>query len=80
MDSTLFHYRKLSTTEALSSITTILNEIKKFHGVFTLLWHNSYLNEDDVPGIRRFYTDLLNLIKADKPEVLTGLGILDRYN
>ena len=80
MDSTLFHNRKLSTSEALSSITTILNEIKKFHGVFTLLWHNSYLNEDDVPGIRRFYTDLLNLIKADKPEVLTGLGILDRYN
>ena len=80
MDSTLFHYRKLSTMEAMNSITTILNEIKKFNGVFTLLWHNSYLNDNDVPGISTFYKELLVLVKKEKPEVLTGFEILNRFS
>lgn len=80
MDSTLFQYRKLTTKDAMSSIDDILSEIKKFNGVFTLLWHNSYLNEDDVPGIKVFYSDLLKRVMDEKPLVLTGLEIVDRYN
>jgi hypothetical protein len=79
MDSTLFQYRKLTTKEAMSSIEGILDEIKKFNGVFTLLWHNSYLNEDDVPGIENFYINLLQRIMNEKPVVVTGLEIIDRY-
>jgi hypothetical protein len=79
MDSTLFHNRRLSIADATESIMTILEEIKRFNGVFTLLWHNSYFNESEVPGITNFYYDLLNLIIAEKPEISTGLKIVARY-
>lgn len=80
MDSTLFQYRKLSTAQAMSSVKTLVGEIKKFNGVFTLLWHNSYLNEDDVPGINQFYIDLLTLLAAENPEISTGSGIIEKYD
>ncbi|MCX6254819.1 MAG: hypothetical protein NTV31_10130, partial [Bacteroidia bacterium] len=79
MDSTLFHNRKLSIDDARESMMTILEEIKRFNGVFTLLWHNSYFNESEVPGITNFYFDLLNIIIAEKPEISTGLKIVARY-
>ncbi|HUX59159.1 MAG TPA: polysaccharide deacetylase family protein [Bacteroidales bacterium] len=79
MDSTLFYYRKLSTEEATEAVSTILKEIKKFNGVFTLLWHNSYFNESDVPGITDFYNNLLGSITAEKPEILTGLDIISKF-
>jgi hypothetical protein len=78
MDSTLFHNRNLSTEDALVSINNLLKEIIKFNGVFTLLWHNSYLNETEVPGIRNFYDNLLKKISAENPEIYTGLEIIDR--
>jgi len=80
MDSTLFHYRKLSLSEAMSSSEKIRDEVIRFNGVFTLLWHNSYFNEKEVPGITRFYSSLLENVMAEKPEVLTGLKIVQRLS
>ncbi len=80
MDSTLFHYRKLSLNEAMLSAEKIRDEVIRFNGVFTLLWHNSYFNEKEVPGVTRFYASLLQKIMAEKPEVLTGLQIVQRLS
>ena len=79
MDSSLFYYRKLPVEEAMESALTIIAEIKRFNGVFTLLWHNSYFNESEVPGITEFYYNLLGKIIAEKPEISTGLNIISRY-
>jgi len=43
MDGTLISYRKLPTEEATKTMTYSLNQVKKYNGVFVLLWHNSYM-------------------------------------
>ncbi len=64
MDTTLLHYRKLSFTEMEQSILHLIDEIKKFEGIFVLLWHNSNFDEYEFPGITKFYTRLLSIIKT----------------
>jgi len=80
MDSTLFHNRRLTIKTSMDAVITILGETIKFNGVFTLLWHNSYFNESDLPGITDFYYNLLEMIIAEKPEILTGLSIVKKCN
>ena len=78
MDATLFHYRRLSSDDAYNAIESLMDEICKFGGVFTLLWHNSYLLEKDIPGINKFYKNLLTEIMRKDPEVLSGGEIIMR--
>lgn len=80
MDSTLFHYRKLNYNDAYDAALKIAREIFKFNGVFTLLWHNHYLNDFEKPGISDFYKELLKDIMAFDPEPLTGLQITEKMN
>jgi hypothetical protein len=80
MDSMLFYNRNLTTEEALVSVKELLVEIKRFNGVFTLLWHNSYLNENDVPGIGLFYDNLLKFVVSEDPEISTGFEIIEKMN
>jgi len=78
MDSTFFYYRKLNFEEAKDSINTIIKETAKYNGVFTLLWHNSFFNEKELPGITKFYIELLSQIKSYEPESLLGSEIIKR--
>jgi len=78
MDATLFYYRKLNTTDALVKMEELISEVKRFNGVFSLLWHNGYFDEKITPGIRRFYEKLLERIHEDQPESMTGSEIIDR--
>jgi len=80
MDATLFFYRKLTFEDARRSVESLIAEVKKFNGVFTLLWHNSYLNEREQPGITKFYVDLLHQISNHDPESLLGVDIINRLN
>lgn len=80
MDTTLLHYRHLSNEALIESVSEIVKEIKKFNGVFTLLWHNSSLYENAKPGITKLYYDLLNKILAEQPEIYSGLEIIEKYN
>jgi hypothetical protein len=57
---------------------SLIKEIKKFNGVFTLLWHNSYLNENEKSGITEFYQNILEEVISEKAESLTGLEIIKR--
>lgn len=78
MDVTMFHYRKLNLQEAHKAICLIIEEIKKFNGVFTLLWHNDFFEDNKYPGISHFYDSLLHEISNKMPESLTGLEIAQR--
>ncbi len=77
MDGTLFGYRSLSFEQAKKSINEILEEIKKFNGLFTLLWHNDFFDEDLFPGITQFYENLLRDISKMHPENYTGKEIVE---
>lgn len=63
MDNTLLEYRGLSFDEAKNSINSLIDEVNSFNGVFTLLWHNSYFNEKQFPGITMFYKEILNIFE-----------------
>lgn len=78
MDVTLFQYRSLNFGEALQAIELLLNEIIRFHGVFSLLWHNGQGDEFMMPGIRGFLSEMLKMIAARTPESLLGHEIVQR--
>jgi len=79
MDATIFYYRKLGFVEAWNSIESIINEVKRFNGIFTLLWHNHYFDENELPGIKNFYLELLTKVSTLEPEAFTGLEIVKRF-
>ncbi len=78
MDNTLFDYRKLSYEKAHENIFKILNEIDNFGGVFTLLWHNNYLDDLEMPGIRSFYRSIIEKIAAHKAVAISCKEIIFR--
>ena len=80
MDVTMFGYRRLNFGEIMETTTRLLNEVTRFHGVFTLLWHNGQGDEFLIPGIRSFYRSLLAMITERRPESLLGNEILRRMH
>jgi len=72
MDVTLFAYQKYSYVEAFQKCQSLIDEVQKFGGIFSLLWHNSYFEEEVTPGITKFYAELLNQIIKKNPINLTG--------
>ncbi len=76
MDCTLFDYRKLSYNQAFHSVISLINEIKKFGGIFTLLWHNSYFEERRYPGITNFYNQVLEELRRIDAVNITGREII----
>jgi hypothetical protein len=79
MDSTLFDYRKYSYIEAINSIKSLKEEVKRFGGIFSLLWHNSYFDEVKFLGITSFYSDILSELHSDNFESLTGNELIDIF-
>lgn len=80
MDVTLFHYRKYDFAEAMDAVNRLITEVRKFEGVFSLLWHNSFLNEETYPGIRSFYEELLDRLSSAMHQCETGERIIDRMD
>jgi peptidoglycan/xylan/chitin deacetylase (PgdA/CDA1 family) len=76
MDVTLFEYRKLNVSQAIENIRVLIDEITKFNGVFTLLWHNGYFDEAGRRGLRNFYEQLLSQVASRNPEKLSGREII----
>lgn len=80
MDATLFEYRKLNTEDTFKTAKTIIDEVAKFNGVFTLLWHNGYFDEIITPGITEFYKELLDYIHQQNPQSITGEEMIGHLN
>ena len=61
MDSTLYNskYMGLTKEESVFQVKSLINEIKKFNGVFTLLWHNTFFSEYKYTGWKEVYVQIL---------------------
>ncbi len=46
MEGTLQSYRELSPEDGLKKIISMIEAVKKHHGLFTILWHNSSFDYD----------------------------------
>lgn len=80
MDVTLFNYRKMNNEAALEAVNLLISEVKKHHGIFTLLWHNSFFDEELYPGITSTYEKILFTISKEQPRSITGKSLLDLLN
>jgi len=66
MDASLFDYQNLSMDEAMLRLNMLIKNTKKNNGLFVLLWHNSYFEEEMFSGIHKFYINLLNKFNEDE--------------
>jgi len=76
MDGTLFNYQKLDYMNAEKLLSNMLSEVIKFNGIFSMLWHNNFLNEIEYPGIESFYIKTIDKILSLSPLVQTGIEII----
>lgn len=75
MEGTHFYYRKLDLKSSRASVEALMEEVSKFNGVFSLLWHNHFFDEREIPGIVDHYTGILDLCKTKGMDGLTGRAI-----
>ena len=78
MDATLLGYRKLNFYQCKESIENMVQEVEKFNGIFALLWHNTFFDEDRYPGITEFYLKLLDYLRNEGLKGITGREIIER--
>lgn len=71
-------YRNLPYVEIGNCAMALIDEVRKFGGFFSMLWHNCRLDEFLYPGITDYYTNLLEDIIKLQPEALTGKELLGR--
>jgi len=67
MDSTLLEYRGLQSEVAKEAIMEMVAQVKRYRGVFTLLWHNSSLYDLVHPGVSAVFRDIIKEICAEDP-------------
>ena len=80
MDVTHFLKRGLDLEQSRESVRALSSEVVKFNGVFSLLWHNSFFNEREFPGITDHYIWILDHLKSLGIDGLTGREIISRMN
>lgn len=80
MDVSLFDYRKLNYREAKECIIDIITKVKKYNGVLTLLFHPETFDEEERPGITKFYESILDLISNHNFQVLLPMEFLEQMN
>jgi hypothetical protein len=62
MDTTLLEYMYTPVESIMEAVEPVLREVMKFHGNFSLLWHNCNLDEGAYPGVSNLYRQLMKHI------------------
>jgi hypothetical protein len=78
MDVTLFYYQNYNLAEAKQAVHSILEEVCKFNGLFTVLWHNGFNNEKKIRGITEFYEGLIRDVTEMGGEGIAGSDLVKR--
>ncbi len=78
MDVTHFYHRKMNFEQSRAAIEELSAEVVKFNGVFSFLWHNSFFNEAEFPGITKHYIALLDHFHSLGMKGITGKEIIER--
>lgn len=76
MDGSLFNYQNLTPEEGFQRIRDMINSVRKYQGVFILLWHNSSLDDLKLPRWIRVYEETMeylekqNIFNAPAKEII----------
>lgn len=77
MEGTLFEYQGQGASRVGERFDQIADAVAEVGGVFTLLWHNSFLDELVYPGVRAVYEGLIRRL-AGRPAL--GMTVGDAVN
>lgn len=58
-------------------VGTVVSEIKKFHGLLTILWHNNYFSDFKYAGWREKYVSLIESSKINNAVFFTKSEVVD---
>ena len=78
MDATLHHpnYLQLAPSEILPALTPMFQEIERFGGVCTLLWHNDHFDPaNETTGPRQF-AELMQYLRSRNTAFVNGQDIM----
>lgn len=78
MDTTTLVHKKMTYDEIFNSTEILLEEVRKFGGVFSLLWHNTTFDETYNPNIVMFYEQLHHFFSQYNMQSLTTSEISDK--
>ncbi|WP_252234919.1 polysaccharide deacetylase family protein [Clostridium sp. CH2] len=69
---------ELSTDNSIREIIKYIEIVKKYNGIFTLLWHNSSFNDSMWLGSKKVYENVLKYLYENEAFVLTGREIIKK--
>ena len=81
MDGTLQNkrYLKVSKDDVLLRVNGIINEVKKFNGVFSILWHNTHFSEYKYKGWKKIYIELIEMCKKENSGFINGINLYNIF-
>ena len=82
MDTTLCHpnYLQLAPAEILPFVRPIFDEIKKFGGVATILWHNENFDPANTQNGPRQFHEIMTHLQQQSAAFLTGHEIWEEFS
>ena len=65
MDASLIDYQRMTSEEGIKRIQDVIQTIKRYRGVFVLLWHNGAFDELKYPGWSKVYEQILEYLDGE---------------
>ena len=72
-------YLNISQEEALQKMINLANEIEKFGGCFTLLWHNTSFSDYKYKGWKEIYCKFLEFAIEKGALITNGENIYELF-
>ncbi len=79
MDTTFRRYQYSAMAEILPEVLTIFNEVEKFNGCLTILWHNAYFSPYKFAGWKDIYENILQEGKRRNAALFSGEQVYERW-
>lgn len=68
----------LETISTLEDCYRLINQVEKYHGVMTILWHNTRFNDRDYPTFTKIYKDIILEAKQRNAWITTAEKVYQR--
>lgn len=80
MDTTFRIYMDKTGEEILSEVESLIKEIKKHNGYFSINWHNTNLSDYKYKKWKEMFFSILQLVRENNSSFRTGKEIFEKFN
>lgn len=78
MDVTLKYYREYTPDQAVASVSALIDAVKRVHGVFVLLWHNTFVAAEGTGWVTAYHR-ILERLEQQNAYVGTIPDVVGRF-